>query len=340
MNKGVIFLRKKCLALAAALCLLLSLTTGALALGPVSDNIMAGIDVSVFQGDVDFDAVAGDGVRAVYIRASYGYDGVDSYFRANYEKARDAGLHFGFYHYLTATTAEEAVEQARFFASLIGGLSYDCRPALDFELDGFTPDQASAVVLAFLEEVASRTGVEPMLYCDSDDANSLMNDSVARYPLWVAEWEVESPDVYAHWDGWTGWQYTDRGTVSGIGGYVDRDRFTEGVLLSRDEPQPQPTVSYTVRSGDTLWAIARRYDTTVEAIVEANHIPDPNLIYPGQVFQIPTGHPDYFTYTVRPGDTLWGLSQRYGTTVSALVSLNGIQNPNLIYVGQTLMIPA
>ena len=327
-------MRKKLIALGLALVLLTGLLPAALALTPVSDNQTAGVDVSVFQGSVDFPAARSGGVRTVYIRASYGYDGVDDYFRAHYRGALDAGLHLGFYHYLTAVTEDGAREQARFIAGLIDGLSYDCRPALDFELSGLSPAQAGAVALAFLEELETLTGVTPMIYCDSDAANHLMDDAVARYPLWVADWEVDSPQVYENWASWTGWQYTDRGEVPGITGYVDRDRFTEGVFLTEEERRPQ--VVYTVQPGDTLWAIAVRYGVTVKAIVEANGIENPNLIYPGQRFVIPVG---YALYTVRPGDTLWGIAQRYGTTVSALAQLNGIPNPNLIYPGDVLKIP-
>lgn len=324
------------MALGLALTLATALLPAALALPPASDNQTAGVDVSVFQGAIDFPAVRADGVRTVYIRAGYGFDGVDDYFRAHYQGARDAGLHLGFYHYLTAVTPDDAREQARFFAGLIDGLAYDCRPALDFELGGLDRAQASAVVLAFLEELEARTGVKPMLYCDSDAANDLLDGAVARYPLWVADWGVETPGVGANWEAWTGWQYTDRGRVDGISGYVDRDRFTEGVLLTAEEGRPGGEVVYTVRPRDTLWAISQRYGVTVEAIAEANGIRDPNLIYPGQRLVIPAG---YLLYTVRPGDTLWAISLRYGTTVSALAELNGIQNPNLIYVGEVLKIP-
>ena len=98
-------------------------------------------------------------------------------------------------------------------------------------------------------------------------------------------------------------------------------------------------VTYTVRPGDTLWAIARRFGTTVQDLVRANNIADPNLIYPGQVLTIP-GHDDMqAVYTVRPGDTLWAIAQRFGTTVQELVNLNGIADPDLIYPGQVLRLP-
>ena len=72
-----------------------------------------------------------------------------------------------------------------------------------------------------------------------------------------------------------------------------------------------------------------------------NHIANPDLIYPGQVLNLPRGAaPSAGTYTVRQGDTLWGIARRYNTTVSALASLNRIANPDLIYPGQVLRLPA
>ena len=70
----------------------------------------------------------------------------------------------------------------------------------------------------------------------------------------------------------------------GVEGCVDRDRFTGDILLA---PPQEQTFSYTVRRGDTLWDLSRRFGTTVEALVRLNHIANPDLIYPGQVLQLP-----------------------------------------------------
>jgi polysaccharide deacetylase family sporulation protein PdaB len=111
-------------------------------------------------------------------------------------------------------------------------------------------------------------------------------------------------------------------------------------------PPPSSPVTYTVRSGDTLYSIARRYNTTVAQLASLNNISNPNLIRVGQVLTIPgssggsTSPPpsSSVTYTVRSGDTLSSIARRYNTTVARLASVNNLSNPNLIRVGQVLTI--
>ena len=154
------------------------------------------------------------------------------------------------------------------------------------------------------------------------------------------------------WSTWVGWQYTSTGRVSGISGNVDRNRFTDGILLSSTEPIPTPevpdqpeentTITYTVKPGDTLSKIARKYATTVSNIISLNpSIKNPNLIYPGEIFTIKQSDNENVTstvYTVVRGDTLSEIALKYDTTVSNLVKLNNISNPNLIYPGQKIII--
>ena len=95
---------------------------------------------------------------------------------------------------------------------------------------------------------------------------------------------------------------------------------------------------YTVRSGDTLWILAQRYGTTVDTIKRLNGLTS-DILRIGQVLRIPTStsYP-YFEYTVRSGDTLWLLSRRFGTTVDAIKSLNGLTS-DALSIGQVLLIP-
>jgi len=107
-------------------------------------------------------------------------------------------------------------------------------------------------------------------------------------------------------------------------------------------PGAEGTIIHVVERGETLSVIAAHYGTTVDAIVQANGIANPNLIYVGQRLTIPTQGsvaPEE-GYVVQPGDTLSGIAVRFGTTVSAIAQANDISTPSLIYLGQRLIIPS
>jgi len=118
-------------------------------------------------------------------------------------------------------------------------------------------------------------------------------------------------------------------------------------------PPGRPGI-HIVQPGENLFRIALRYDTTVECLAEANHIINPWFIYVGQELVIPSAGNDYQppyqdgpgrpgrpdgTYVVQPGDTLYSIAVRFGTTVQALVVANNLPSPNMIYVGQILNVP-
>ncbi|NLJ86506.1 MAG: LysM peptidoglycan-binding domain-containing protein [Firmicutes bacterium] len=115
---------------------------------------------------------------------------------------------------------------------------------------------------------------------------------------------------------------------------------------------PTPTCPgrvYTVRSGDTLFAIARTQGVSLDALRAANPAVDPNRLSIGQLICIPTGAapgpapgvcpPNTFAYTIRAGDTFFALAQRFGTTVEAIRRANPNVNPNALQIGQRLCIP-
>lgn len=119
----------------------------------------------------------------------------------------------------------------------------------------------------------------------------------------------------------------------------------QNVPTPNPDPSPNPTpgtggssFAYTVKSGDTLWLLANRFGTSVDAIKRLNGLTSDNLQI-GQILQIPTEQSaGYFNYTVKSGDTLWLLANRFGTTVDAIKRLNGLSSDNL-QIGQVLRIP-
>lgn len=330
------------------------------AFGPSSSNIYDGIDVSGWQGNIDYSEVASSGIEIVYMKASEGTSFVDPYFNQNYTNAKANGLKVGFYHYLTARSNSEAVAQANFFVSTISGMTPDCRLAMDFESFGsLSAEKINEIGLTFMQTVESLSGKEMVIYSDTSNASNIFGGGLTNYPLWVAQYEVEEPTPNGNWNSWVGWQYTDAGEISGINGYVDRDRFTDGILLNENSEVPLPdntnkpsaggTTTITIQRGQTLSGIALEYNTTVQILVELNNIANPNLIYAGSTLIVPSGESLIDTdgnstsgqtiYVVQRGDTLNKIAAEFGTTARAIAVENNIRNINLIYVGQRLIIP-
>lgn len=345
-------MRKKFILFLSVLFCLFMLPAEVFALPADPGEQQEGIDVSQWQGNIDFEQVAASGVRAVYIRSSMGSGYVDPYFEQNYDRAKEAGLHVGFYHYVTARTVSQARYQAQFFINTVKDREFECRLAMDFEdLIDLSNEEINRIGLAFVQAVEEFGGREAVVYSDVSNAQAVFGGELTGYPLWVAAYGQSLSSVQTNWPSWAGWQYTDRGQVPGISGVVDRNYFTDVMFL--EEPGPvrpvaeptasSDTVSYEVRPGDTLWAIARIYRTTVASIVQENDVANPARIYPGELLYITIQDDapeadDYF-YRVRMGNTLSGIAAEFRTTVSRLAVLNGITDPNLIYAGEQLQIP-
>ncbi len=354
------------------------LPVSSIAFGPISDEIYEGMDVSVYQGNIDFKKVKEDGIQVVYIKSSQGFSYIDPKFERNYQRAKENGLKVGLYHYVTARTESEARRQAQFFVSLASGKSIDCKLAMDFERFGsLNKEEINRVGLAFLREVERLSGKQVILYSNAFTANTIWEGENTKYPLWIAEYGVERPQNNGTWESWTGWQFTDVGRVRGIEGNVDRDKFTKEIFLDdntevppvdnpnkeenenggEENPTPEKTKKITIRWGDTLTALARKYNTTISKLVSLNGIANPNLIYAGETLLVPVSgnnggsssgssisdgtlesNGDRKTYTVKRGDTLSEIALRFNTTVAQIARENNIRNVNLIYPGQTLII--
>lgn len=339
------------------------LPTKVFAFGPSSNIIYQGIDVSGYQGNINFREVKEAGIDIVYIKSSEGSNYIDSHFERNYEQARVNGLKIGFYHYVTARTEEQARRQAQFFVSVISGKVVDCKLAMDFESFGsLSREEINRIGLVFLQTVEQLSGKEVILYSNAYTANNIWRGELTNYPLWVAQYGVNEPQNNGTWDSWAGWQYTDMGEVNGISTYVDRNRFTQEVLLDDTAivpPVEQPedpdqgegeggneqpttnTMEITIQWGDTLSELAIQYHTTVAELVRLNDIQNPNLIYAGETLIVPSANEQTGqsqVYTVKRGDTLSEIAMKYGTTVQAIAQDNNISNVNLIYPGQRLVI--
>ncbi len=343
---------KKIIVMTLFLIILVFITLPTFALSPSSLEIYQGIDVSQWQGDIDFEKVKEAGIEVVYIRAGQGFSYQDPDFERNYEQAKANGLKVGAYHYVTARTVEDARTQAQFFVSIISNKQLDCKLAMDFESFGsLTNSEINEIALAFLEEVERLSGKEAVVYSNTYDATYVFSERVAEYPLWVAQYGVEEPQDNGKWDSWVGYQYSSEGRIEGISDDVDLDRYTDGIFLSNTEEIPEvedpkstkeDRILYKIERGDTLSEIAQEFNTTVSHLAQINNISNPNLIYAGEIITISINRnntaQDAISYTVKRGNTLSQIAREYNTTVAKLVQLNDIRNSDLIYVGQILRV--
>lgn len=327
------------------------------AIEPQSSEIYEGIDVSRWQGNINFEQVANSGIQIVYIKATEGTTYVSPTFEKSYLNAKENGLKIGFYHYVTARTEEEAKAEAQFFASKIQGKEVDCKLAMDFEEFGnLNNNEINAIGLAFIKRLQELTQKPVIVYSNSYTARTVWNGEILNYSLWVAEYGVSKPRDNGKWSKYVGWQYTDTGKVNGIRGNVDRDKFTKEIFINEDDKLSEtlpnietPTVNYitiTIAKGNILSEIAKSYGTTVQELVSINNIANPNLIYAGNTLKVPSttsggaGNDPLgeIVYIVKKGDTLSKIALNYDTSVTKIATENGIQNPNLIYPGQRLII--
>lgn len=187
-----------------------------------------GIDVSRYQGAIDWEKVKKSGVDFVLLRSSIGdgttlVTGEDIRFSVNVVEAKKAGLMVGAYHYLKAHTVEDALKEAKFFVKTISPYALDFPAVLDFEdpsqQENLTNEERTAMAKVFLEEVAN-AGYYPMLYTNKSWATNYLNmNELADFEVWLAEW-FPQPSYRGDFGIW---QYTAYGMVSGVEGSVDLD---------------------------------------------------------------------------------------------------------------------
>ncbi|MMZ54911.1 Lysozyme M1 precursor [compost metagenome] len=190
-----------------------------------------GIDVSRYQGNIDWKAVKADGISFAFIKASQGQRYVDPTFTTNAKGARAAGVMLGAYHFLDATSVEAAKAEARHFADVMdqvgGAKALDLPAVMDYENNpsNLSKTIISAVALAFLIELERLTGRKPIIYTGNAFAANF-NASLGGYPLWIARYsETRVPSDTVTWKRWDIWQYSDSGKIAGIKGNVDMNEF-------------------------------------------------------------------------------------------------------------------
>lgn len=174
-----------------------------------------GVDVSHHSGTVDWNRVKAQGFEFAYVKSSEGVDNPDAMFEQNWQGLKQAGLARGAYHFYV--TEDDPVEQAEFFASRIADDPGELPPAIDVELLGAnTTGDLSETLRTFLETLAEKTGVKPIIYTDSKFWDSRYEPVFGEYGLWMAEYGVRMPKTPFGWDTWMFWQHAQNQIVDGV----------------------------------------------------------------------------------------------------------------------------
>lgn len=202
----------------------------------VSSTYLPGIDVSTYQGDIDWAAVASSGVKFVSIKATEGTTFLDPHLARNWAGAREHGLFRTAYHF--AHPSLDAVAQANFFVASVnaaGGFGKNTSTMqlmLDLEdADKEAPAAVWAWTQAFLGRVQALTGRPGIVYTGYYFWRDQVGNPSSNLdcPLWIAAY-IPKPLVPSAWPGgWTFWQHSDAGKIPGITGNVDLDYFAGSV---------------------------------------------------------------------------------------------------------------
>jgi hypothetical protein len=193
---------------------------------------------------------------------------MDATFDANWRGAQAVGLFRGSYQFFRPL--EDGTQQADVLLAKIGGAlaPRDLPPTLDVEVtDGASSAEIAAGIAAWTQRIRAALGREPMIYCSPGfwNGNGLPSEN-GLDDLWVAHWFVNAPQIPSGWTSWTFWQYADNGSVPGIAGRVDRDRFDgdggalAGFAGGTAAATPPPADTYVGVAGDLsgkgYWLVA------------------------------------------------------------------------------------
>ena len=274
-----------------------------------------GIDVSAHQGRIDWEKVKNSGIQFAILRLGIGSDissQDDAYFEANVQGCESVGIPWGAYLYSYALNLEEAKSEVQHALRLLNGKRPEYPVFFDMEdTDGYKakhgmPSNQGLVDICktFLLDI-EEAGYYASLYASLSWLNNqLSSHELDRFDKWVAQWNTSC----SYKKPYGIWQYTDSGKVDGINGDVDMNiaytdypeviknsglnGFTAVTSTGSSSTTPesgQGMRTYTIKKGDTLWDISKKYlgtGTRYPEIMSLNALKS-TTIYPGQILRVP-----------------------------------------------------
>lgn len=271
-------------------------------------NLVHGVDVSVYEPNVDWRSLRAQGFRFALIRATSSTGYTDPKFAEHWTGAREAGILRGAYHYLFGGL--DARRQAEFFTDTVGADKGELPPIVDLE-DAYNENVPNRKLMqtckVFMDIVEQTFGRKPMVYSRRTyleprlSINGKAPTWAKEYDLWVAQYpfefdparmpNVNMPKQPKGWKDWKFWQYSETAIIDGVTDEINRPtridlnwfRGTEAELYQFANVEPAEAQTYKVKSGDTFKGIAESHGLSLTELLDAN----PSLLKVGSTLEIP-----------------------------------------------------
>ena len=313
-----------------------------------------GIDISVWQRGINLAQAKAEGVNFTIIRGAYG-NKKDTAFETLYQRAKSNGLGVGVYWWTRAVNEAQAREEAQILIdNVLRGKQFEYPIYIDVEdslLQNLGKAKVDAIITSALTTL-EKAGYYAGFYMNRNWYNNYCNGSslAQRFTCWLAQWSSAEVTGFPMWQFGGETNYIRTNKVAGMTCdqdycYVDfpsiiKNGGFNGYGKGTPSPAPQPTPSRKSNEEIANEVIAGQWgngDHRRNRLTQAGYNYDAVQSIVNQ--KLGVNRPSSQTvYTVRAGDTLSGIAKRYGTTYQRLAQVNNIANPNLIYVGQKIVI--
>lgn len=313
-----------------------------------------GIDISVWQKDINLSQAKAEGVNFTIIRGAYG-NKKDTAFETLYQRAKANGLGVGVYWWTRAVNEAQASEEAQILIdNVLRGKQFEYPIYIDVEdslLQNLGKAKVDSIITSALTTL-EKAGYYAGFYMNRNWYNNYCNGSslAQRFTCWLAQWSSAEVTGFPMWQFGGETNYIRTNKVAGMTCdqdycYVDfpsiiKNGGFNGYGKGTPSPAPQPTPSKKSNEELANEVIAGQWgngDDRRNRLTQAGYNYDAVQSIVNQ--KLGVNRPSSQTvYTVRAGDTLSGIAKRYGTTYQRLAQVNNIANPNLIYVGQKIVI--
>lgn len=304
---------------------------------------MFGIDVSTFQGNIDWDKVKSQ-INFAILRLGWignkNNHTLDTKFERNYNECKRLGIPVGVYVYNYCNSEETAKEGANWTLQQLNGKSLELPVYLDMEdssIAGLGKDKLTNICIAY-NTIIEQSNLWAGVYANKDwFDNKLNKDTIkSKYTTWIAHYTSGTNKYQGEYDMW---QNSSSGKVNGINGntdtnYMYRDLITE--IGNKTPSTPTATKSIEELAVEVINGQWGNGDSRKSALQNAGY--DYNAVQNRVNELLNVNNSTSTTYTVQSGDTLSGIANKFGTTYQKLAEINGISNPNKIYAGQVLKI--